>query len=112
VKKFLNDQGVSAEAIETQALGAEQNLSADDVKQILQQDPNLSNDERQLEIRRLDTMVLANNRRVDITLSTTGQQSTREYPYKSADFLKLIDRNPPTSTPAMEFASEKEKVSN
>ena len=112
VKKFLNDQGVSAEAIETQAWGAEQNLSADDVRQIVQQDPNLSNEERQLEIRRLHTMVLANNRRVDITLSTTGQQSAREYPYKSDDFLKLIDRNPPTSSPGMVFASEKEKVSN
>ena len=113
VKKFLNEQGVPAEAIETQALGAEQNLSEEDVKQILQQDPNLSDEERQLQIGRLDTMVLANNRRVDITLSTTGQQSAREYPYKSDDFLKLIDRNPPAATSTgMEFAAEKEKVPN
>jgi hypothetical protein len=35
-------------------------------------------------------MVLANNRRVDVTLSTTGQQSTRLYPFNAKDFLALI----------------------
>jgi outer membrane protein OmpA-like peptidoglycan-associated protein len=112
VKKFLSDQGISAEAIETQALGSDQNLSVNDVEQILQQDPNLSDDGRQVELRRLDTMVLANNRRVDVTLSPLGQESLREYPYRSDDFLKLIDRNPPTSRPGMEFASQKEKIPN
>jgi hypothetical protein len=39
----------------------------------------------------LTVMVLANNRRVDVTLSTTGQQSTRRYPFNARDFLALID---------------------
>jgi hypothetical protein len=34
---------------------------------------------------------LANNRRVDVTLSTTGQQSTRRYPFNARDFLALIN---------------------
>ncbi len=38
----------------------------------------------------LQVMVLANNRRVDVTLSTTGQQSTRLYPFNAKDFLALI----------------------
>jgi hypothetical protein len=35
-------------------------------------------------------MVLANNRRVDVTLSTTGQQSTHRYPFNARDYLALI----------------------
>jgi hypothetical protein len=35
-------------------------------------------------------MVLANNRRVDVSLSTTGQQCTRLYPFNAKDFLALI----------------------
>jgi hypothetical protein len=34
---------------------------------------------------------LANNRRVDVTLSTTGQQSVRRYPFNAKDFLALIN---------------------
>ena len=35
----------------------------------------------------LPVIVLANNRRVDISLSTTGQQSTRRYPFNARDAL-------------------------
>jgi Big-like domain-containing protein len=38
----------------------------------------------------LQVMVLANNRRVDVSLNTTGQQSTRLYPFNAKDFLALI----------------------
>jgi hypothetical protein len=41
-------------------------------------------------LRNLPILVLANNRRVDITLSTTGQQSVRRYPFNAKDFLALI----------------------
>jgi len=63
----------------------------------------------------LDTLVLANNRRVDITLSTTGQQSLREYPFKAEDFARLIDRKSPESKGAgslVQPAAKKEKISN
>jgi len=116
VKEFLTQQGVSADALDTQALGAEQNLTTDEVKQLIQQDPNLSDEERQKDMWRFKTLVLANNRRVDITLSPTGQQSRREYPFKAEDFARLIDRNSPAS--AKEFgsvvqpAAKKEKISN
>jgi len=87
VKAFLAQQGISADALDTQAYGEEQNLSVDEVKQLLQQNPNLSDEERQKDMWRLKTLVLANNRRVDITLSTNGQQSRREYTFKAEDSL-------------------------
>jgi hypothetical protein len=40
----------------------------------------------------LPVIVLAKNRRVDVTLSTTGQQSVRRYPFNAADALILLDR--------------------
>ena len=52
-------------------------------------------------LRNLKVMVLANNRRVDVTLSTTGQQSTHRYPFNARDYLALIntkgtsDKKPP-----------------
>jgi hypothetical protein len=50
----------------------------------------LSREERQKMMRNLPLLVLANNRRVDVTLSTTGQQSVRRYPFNARDFLALI----------------------
>jgi hypothetical protein len=50
----------------------------------------------------LRVMVLANNRRVDVTLSTTGQESTRRYPFNAKDYLALIstkgvEKKPPVT---------------
>ena len=36
------------------------------------------------------TIILASNRRVDVTLSTTGQESVRQFPFNAADSLTLI----------------------
>jgi len=115
VKLFLTQQGVSADALDTQAVGEDQNLSTDEVKQLIQENPNLTDHERQKDMSMLDTLVLANNRRVDITLSTTGQQSLREYPFKAEDFARLIDRKSPESKGAgslVQPAAKKEKISN
>jgi len=38
----------------------------------------------------LPVIVLANNRRVDISLSATGQQSVHRYPFNANDALELI----------------------
>jgi outer membrane protein OmpA-like peptidoglycan-associated protein len=111
-KTFLTEQGVPVDSLETQAHGSEQNLSADEVKALLEQNPNLSEEGRQEDLWRLGTLVLANNRRVDITLSPTGQQSLRQYPYKAGDFAELIDRNGPRSPSGVEPAALKEKIKN
>jgi hypothetical protein len=35
---------------------------------------------------------MANNRRVDVTLSTTGEQSVRQFPFNAKDALTLLSR--------------------
>jgi hypothetical protein len=110
-KNFLIGQGVPADHLETQALGEGQNLSADQVKQLIEQNPNLNDEERQKALERLHTLVLANNRRVDITLSTTGQESAHQYPFKAEDFANLTNRNG-TNKEIVQMAAEKKKIEN
>jgi outer membrane protein OmpA-like peptidoglycan-associated protein len=109
-KQFLVQQGISEDKIETQHYGAEQNLSADQVKQLVQQDASLSPEEREKALQKLQTIVYAYNRRVDIISKPTGQESAREYPFNSQDFASLIDRNGPTKPNGVEMAAEKEKI--
>jgi hypothetical protein len=109
-KNFLTEQGVAANNIETKAYGMEQNLTSEQVKQLLEQNPEVSEVDRKGGLAKLDTLVLANNRRVDITLSTTGQQSLRQYPFKAEDFAKLLDRNVPKSATGAEPAAKREKT--
>jgi len=110
-KAFLVEQGIPEANLETRAFGKEQNLSVDQVKQQVEQDASLSAEDRQMTLQKIQTIVLAYNRRVDITLSSTGEQSALEYPFKSQDFARLVDRNGPTKTTGVELASKKEKVS-
>jgi len=90
VKQFLVDQGVSAGALETVAYGSEQNLNEAEVKQLVEQNPNLTADDRKKLMKNWRAIVLANNRRVDVTLSTTKQQSTRFFPFNAEDFKELM----------------------
>jgi outer membrane protein OmpA-like peptidoglycan-associated protein len=90
-KQFLVEQGVSEAAIETRGLGKEQELSDDQVKDLVNQNPDLSTADRDKMLRKLTVIVLAQNRRVDVTLSTTGQQSVQLYPFNAADSLTLLD---------------------
>jgi outer membrane protein OmpA-like peptidoglycan-associated protein len=90
VKRFLIEQGVSKSDIETKAFGALHVLSEDEVKVAFENDPQLSPEERQRALRNLRTIVLASDRRVDITLSTTGQSSVRQLPLNAEDALTLI----------------------
>lgn len=89
-KNYLVEHGVPAGHFETRSFGKEDQLTADQIKELIAQDPDMSPADRQKMLNNLQVMVLANNRRVDITLSTTGQQSTRLYPFNAKDFLALI----------------------
>jgi outer membrane protein OmpA-like peptidoglycan-associated protein len=88
-KNFLVEHGVPADHIETRSFGEENQLTAEQIKEQMEQNPDLSPDDRQQMLKNLKVMVLANNRRVDVTLSTTGQQSVRRYPFNAKDFLAL-----------------------
>ncbi len=89
-KSFLIEHGVPADHIETRSFGKDDNLTEEQVKQLMDQDPDLSPGERNQMLSHLPVLVMANNRRVDVTLSTTGEQSVRRYPFNAKDYLALI----------------------
>jgi len=89
-KSFLVQHGVPPDHIDTRSYGEEDQLTAEQTKEQIAQNPDVTPDERQQMLDNLSVLVLANNRRVDITLSTTGQQSVRRYPFNARDFLALI----------------------
>lgn len=111
-KRFLIEQGIPEADLETQAFGKEQNLTTDQVKQLVDQDPDLSAEGRQKALQKLPTIVLAYNRRVDLTLSPAGQESARLYPFKTEDFARLIDRSGPKKEGSVELAAKKESIHN
>jgi outer membrane protein OmpA-like peptidoglycan-associated protein len=91
-KRFLMDHGVPAANIETKAVGVQQNLTELQVKDAVEQNPELTPADRQNMLLNMTTITLASNRRVDVTLSTTGQRSLRQYPFNAADSLALLNQ--------------------
>jgi len=91
-RSYLIEKGVPADRLETKAFGFEKNMTGDEVKKLLDEDSDLSPAERQKLIKNLLTVRLANNRRVDVTLSTTGEQSIRRFPFSAKDALTLLSR--------------------
>jgi outer membrane protein OmpA-like peptidoglycan-associated protein len=98
-KNYLVEHGVPADHFELKAFGKQEELSATEIKQQMAENPELSPAERQKMLSNLEVLVLANNRRVDVTLSTTGQQSVRRYPFNAKDFLALVSPKGGEKTP-------------
>jgi outer membrane protein OmpA-like peptidoglycan-associated protein/opacity protein-like surface antigen len=92
VKGFLIEHGVPAANLETKGFGEQRNLTEGQVKEAVEKNPELTPEQRQRVLDHLQTIVLASNRRVDVTLSTTGQKSVREYPFNAADSLTLLQQ--------------------
>lgn len=90
-KKFLVEHGVPADHLDTRSFGEADNLTAEQVKEQIAQNPDLTPDDRKQMLSRLQLLVLANNRRVDVTLPSTGQTSTHRYPFNAKDYLALIN---------------------
>jgi hypothetical protein len=90
VKNFLVNQGVPEGSIDTQAMGDEHPLTKDEVKQLVTTNPDLTDDERAKILRNLTQIYLAQNRRVDVTLANTGQQSVQLYPFNAHDAGTLL----------------------
>ncbi len=91
-KSYLVEKGVSADHLETRAFGFEKNMTSEEVQKLIEADTGLSPAERQKILKNLLTVRLANNRRVDVTLSTTGEQSERRFPFSAKDALTLLSR--------------------
>jgi outer membrane protein OmpA-like peptidoglycan-associated protein len=89
-KNYLVEHGVPADDLETRSFGDENLLTAEQIKEQIAQNPELTEGDRQQMLSNLRVMVLANNRRVDVSLNTTGQQSTHRYPFNARDYLALI----------------------
>lgn len=72
------------------AFGKQRNLSAEEVKGSVEANSELTTEERARITKNMRTIILASNRRVDVTLSTTGETSLRQFPFNAADSLTLI----------------------
>jgi outer membrane protein OmpA-like peptidoglycan-associated protein len=93
VKGFLSDLGVPVANIQTEGFGKQENLTDKQVRTAVERNPELSSEDRQRVLDHMRTIILASNRRVDITLSNWGQasqNSVREFPFNAADSLTLI----------------------
>jgi outer membrane protein OmpA-like peptidoglycan-associated protein len=91
-KNYLIEKGVPADHIDLKAFGEEQNMTDAQVKAQIEADTDLSPEEKTKILKNITTVRLASNRRVDVTLSTTGEQSVRKFPFNSRDALTLLSR--------------------
>ena len=89
-KRFLVALGIPEATLVTKAYGEEDNMTPEQVKQLVAQHPNLSQEQKDKILKNLKVVTLAQNRRVDITLSSTGQQSVRQFPFNAEDALTLL----------------------
>ncbi len=111
VKGFLAGLGVPAANIQTEAFGKQENLTDKQVKKAVERNPELSAEDRQKVLDNMTKIILASNRRVDITLSNAGQapqQSVREYPFNAVDSLTLL-KEEATKKPTTGDKKEKTK---
>jgi outer membrane protein OmpA-like peptidoglycan-associated protein len=112
-KSFLVEQGVPADHIQTEAMGIEQSLTAAEITALADQEPSLTPDQRARIKKNARVVALAQNRRVDVTLSTTGQTSVRQYPFNAEDVLNLINprgagpTKPPVRKPGTKGGTKK-----
>jgi len=106
VKRFLIAQGVPEARIQTKAFGKQENLTDRQVKDAVERNPELSPEDRQRVLNNMRTIILASNRRADITLSNAGQpsqESVRQYPFNATDSLTLLkeERTGKTAQPVV-----------
>lgn len=89
-KRFLVGLGIPETNLSTKVYGDEDNLTSEQVKQLVEQHPNLSEQQKDKILKNLKVVTLAQNRRVDITLSGPRQQSVRQFPFNAEDALTLL----------------------
>jgi hypothetical protein len=65
------------------------------VKDLVDKNPELGDADKKKVLRQINVIYLAQNRRVDVTLTNTGQQSVQLYPFNAADSATLLDKKAP-----------------
>jgi len=101
-RRYLIEQGVPEASIQTKAFGKQKNMTAAQVKDAVDNNPELSPADKQRVLSNMRLILLASNRRVDITLNNAGaqsQESIRQYPFNAADSLTLIQEQEPNKAP-------------
>lgn len=101
-KSYLVSQGIAADKIETRAEGKDQPLTVDDVKKLQSKD---NQEPPKWMTARQKATWLAYNRRVDIILEPTGQESTDAYPNDAPD-ARVLWQRPVPKLKAVETASQ------
>jgi outer membrane protein OmpA-like peptidoglycan-associated protein len=71
-KSFLAEHGVPSASIDVRSFGKEDELNSEQVRTQMGQNPDLNQDDRQKMLSHLPVIVLANNRRVDISPEHNG----------------------------------------
>ena len=89
-KRFLVEQGVPEARIDTRSFGEHEELNESQVRQQMEENPELTPEQRTRLFANMKSIILAHNRRVDIVLSTTEQKSVRRYPFNAKDALTLL----------------------
>ncbi|HUX68665.1 MAG TPA: OmpA family protein [Terriglobales bacterium] len=90
-KSYLVSLGVPEADIATHSFGKREQLDATQVRAQMEANPDLSPSERDRLLANLPSIILAQNRRVDIVLTETGQTSERQYPFNAKDALTLLN---------------------
>ncbi|HLX83908.1 MAG TPA: OmpA family protein [Terriglobales bacterium] len=93
VKSFLVAQGIPEADIDTKDFGKQHNLTADEVKSAVEENPDITKEEKTRFLRNITVIKWASNRRVDVTLNNgkgETETSVRHYPFNAADSLTLI----------------------
>jgi outer membrane protein OmpA-like peptidoglycan-associated protein len=98
-KQFLVAQGVPEGSVEIKALGERHNLTDSEVAEAVDNNDELTASERASLHKNMTAIVLASNRRVDITLSPAGQHSARKFPFNAKDSMTLIREAKPKGDP-------------
>jgi outer membrane protein OmpA-like peptidoglycan-associated protein len=91
-KAYLVEQGIPEAAIAVKGVGKDQQLTKDQVKDLVDKNPELSDKDKKKVLRQINIIYLAQNRRVDVTLTNTGQESVQLYPFNAADSATLLDQ--------------------
>ncbi len=93
VKSYLVSRGIPADKIQTKAEGKKQELSEKEVSTLQAADPRKP---EKWEMHRAKATWLAYNRRVDVILEPTGQQSAKAFPNDASDARILWQRAQPS----------------
>ena len=107
VKQYLVEQGIPDSAITTTAVGKTEQLTKDQVKDLVDKNTELTDKEKKSTLRRINVIYLAQNRRVDLTLTNTGQQSVQLYPFNAKDSATLLSVSKPATHGGKKAAPKK-----